>query len=53
VEEGGFYFPDRFGIFGGSYVPETLVEPIQQLEKAYWDAIHDPAFIVCMLFLFF
>jgi len=39
------YFPDRFGGFGGSYVPETLVEPIQQLEKAYWEASHDPTFI--------
>lgn len=38
------YFADRFGDFGGSYVPETLVEPIQQLEKAYWDATHDPTF---------
>jgi len=38
------YFADRFGDFGGSYVPETLVEPIQQLEKAYWEASHDPTF---------
>jgi tryptophan synthase beta chain len=30
--------PDRrgyFGEFGGRYVPETLVEPIEQLERAY------------------
>ncbi|MBM4330108.1 MAG: tryptophan synthase subunit beta [Deltaproteobacteria bacterium] len=30
--------PDRkghFGIFGGKYVPETLMAPLQELEKAY------------------
>jgi tryptophan synthase beta chain len=25
-----------FGDFGGKYVPETLVEPVEQLERAYF-----------------
>ena len=33
-----------FGEFGGRYVPETLVEPIEQLERAYAEARDDPAF---------
>ena len=39
--------PDRrgyFGEFGGRYVPETLVEPIEQLERAYLEAREDAAF---------
>ncbi|HEX4348287.1 MAG TPA: tryptophan synthase subunit beta [Vicinamibacterales bacterium] len=34
-----------FGEFGGRYVPETLVEPIEQLERAYLEARIDPAFM--------
>ena len=33
-----------FGEFGGRYVPETLVEPIEELERAYLAARDDPAF---------
>jgi tryptophan synthase beta chain len=33
-----------FGGFGGRYVPETLVEPIEALERAYFEARDDPAF---------
>src|SRR5580765_9001021 len=33
-----------FGKFGGRYVPETLVEPIEELERAYLAARDDPAF---------
>src|SRR5216110_3822783 len=33
-----------FGEFGGRYVPETLVEPIEQLESAYFDVREDKAF---------
>jgi tryptophan synthase beta chain len=33
-----------FGEFGGRFVPETLVEPIEALERAYFDARVDPAF---------
>ena len=34
----------HFGPFGGRYVPETLVHPLQQLEQEYWRAQQDPAF---------
>jgi tryptophan synthase beta chain len=33
-----------FGGFGGRFVPETLVEPIAQLEREYFAARRDPAF---------
>src|ERR1700704_13598 len=33
-----------FGEFGGRFVPETLVEPIEELERAYFAAPQDPAF---------
>jgi tryptophan synthase beta subunit len=33
-----------FGEFGGRFVPETLVEPVVQLERAYRDARADPSF---------
>jgi len=33
-----------FGEFGGRYVPETLVEPIEELERAYFAARDDPGF---------
>ena len=32
-----------FGEFGGRYVPETLVEPVEQLERAYFVARDDVA----------
>ena len=34
----------RFGRFGGVYVPEILVPALEQLEAAFLDAQHDPAF---------
>ena len=34
----------RFGKFGGRYVPETLSAALEQLERAYAEAIADPAF---------
>src|SRR6202158_5491970 len=40
--------PDRrgyFGEFGGRYVPETLVEPVEELERAYLEAREDPVFL--------
>ncbi|RWZ58244.1 tryptophan synthase subunit beta [Halobacillus fulvus] len=40
-------FPDikgRFGDFGGKYVPETLMGPLQELEEALDQALEDPAF---------
>ena len=33
-----------FGEFGGRYVPETMVEPIEELERAYFVARDDAAF---------
>ncbi|MCK9517499.1 MAG: tryptophan synthase subunit beta [Dehalococcoidia bacterium] len=34
----------RFGEFGGRYIPETLVGAHEELERAYEEARHDPAF---------
>lgn len=36
--------PGRFGKYGGQYVPETLVEPLKQLEKAYHIHSRSPSF---------
>ncbi|MDR1990109.1 MAG: tryptophan synthase subunit beta [Acidobacteriaceae bacterium] len=33
-----------FGSYGGRYVPETLVEPVEELERAYFAARDDAAF---------
>jgi tryptophan synthase beta chain len=33
-----------FGAYGGRFVPETLVAPVQELERAYFEARRDPAF---------
>ncbi len=33
-----------FGEFGGRFVPETLVEPVEELERAYFEARDDRAF---------
>jgi tryptophan synthase beta chain len=34
----------HFGLYGGRYVPETLMYPLQQLEEEYFRAQHDAAF---------
>lgn len=34
----------KFGSYGGSYIPETLVPPIQELETAYSKYKRDPLF---------
>ncbi len=34
----------RFGDFGGRYVPETLMHPVEELERAYEAARNDPSF---------
>jgi tryptophan synthase beta chain len=36
--------PGRFGVYGGRYVPETLVAALDELEHAYNQAKADPAF---------
>ena len=35
---------DRFGQFGGKYVPETLMPALDELEEAYATAQNDPSF---------
>jgi tryptophan synthase beta chain len=35
----------HFGPYGGRFVPETLMEPLLQLEAAYRSARRDPAFL--------
>src|SRR5271169_2111683 len=34
----------HFGIYGGRFVPETLMHPLQELEKEYFRAQQDPDF---------
>jgi tryptophan synthase beta chain len=34
----------HFGPFGGRYVPETLMHPLQELEAEYFRSQHDPEF---------
>jgi tryptophan synthase beta chain len=34
----------RYGPYGGRYVPETLMAPLEELERAYAEAIADAAF---------
>lgn len=34
----------HFGVYGGRYVPETLMEPLRELEAAYLQARAEPAF---------
>ena len=39
--------PDKsghFGVFGGKYVPETLMSPLSELERAYTSIKKDPLF---------
>lgn len=37
-------FSDRFGAFGGAFVPETLIPALEELEKAYLEAREDSSF---------
>jgi len=34
----------HFGLYGGRYVPETLMHPLQELEAEYFRCQHDPEF---------
>ncbi|HVE77931.1 MAG TPA: tryptophan synthase subunit beta [Gemmatimonadaceae bacterium] len=36
---------DRFGAFGGRYVPETLIPALDDLEEAFGAALADPSFV--------
>lgn len=43
----GYNMPDaggHFGAFGGKYAPETVMPALTELEAAYTEACHDPAF---------
>ena len=35
---------DRFGVFGGRYVPETLIRALDEVVEAYSRASSDPKF---------
>ncbi|MBK5970598.1 MULTISPECIES: tryptophan synthase subunit beta [Thiorhodovibrio] len=44
----GYALPDaqgHFGIYGGIYVPETLMHPLEELRAAYERYLKDPEFI--------
>lgn len=45
VRDEGYPSGGRFGVFGGQFVPETLVPAVQELEKAYLSARKDRAFV--------
>ncbi|MCP4641628.1 MAG: tryptophan synthase subunit beta [bacterium] len=52
MPSGPYPYPDdrgRYGPFGGKYVPETLMHPLQELEAAYIDAKNDPEFQATLL----
>jgi tryptophan synthase beta chain len=34
-----------YGDYGGKFVPETLVAPVEELQAAYFEARNDPAFL--------
>jgi tryptophan synthase beta chain len=34
----------HFGPYGGRFVPETLMHPLQELEREYWRSQQEPAF---------
>ena len=36
----------RYGIFGGKYVPETLMAALTKLEETYREVVADPLFQV-------
>ena len=35
---------DRFGVYGGRYVPETLIKALDEVSASYAEASRDPAF---------
>jgi tryptophan synthase beta chain len=39
---------DRFGAFGGRYVPETLIPALDELEAAFASAMADPEFVAAV-----
>ncbi|NVJ61022.1 MAG: tryptophan synthase subunit beta [Gammaproteobacteria bacterium] len=45
VAQSEYGFNGYFGDYGGMFVPEILVPALEQLEKAFYDAIDDESFI--------
>ena len=41
----GLQTTDRFGAYGGRYVPETLIPALDELEAAFASAMADTAFV--------
>jgi tryptophan synthase beta chain len=42
----------HFGPYGGKFVPETLMHPLEELERCYFEARTDPAFLAELDYLF-
>ena len=40
---------DRFGVFGGRYVPETLIPALEALTEAFQAALVDPTFTLSLI----
>lgn len=45
--------PAKFGMFGGNFVPETLITSLKKLEAEFIYALQDTEFQVCCHFIFF
>jgi tryptophan synthase beta chain len=43
----------HFGIYGGQFVPETLMYPLEELDEAYSAAQRDPEFQARLEYLFY
>ena len=39
---------DRFGEFGGRYVPETLIPALDELDSAFDAAMANASFVICL-----
>ena len=47
TDQGGYHLPDargHFGPYGGIFVPETLMHPLEELRAAYERYLQDPEF---------
>ncbi len=47
MEEGIYTYPRNgyFGPYGGRFVPETLIPPLEELEEGFRKAVEDPSFV--------
>lgn len=51
TEKRNYVFPDeagKFGVFGGKFVPETLMTALQELDAEYKRAKNDPEFLAAL-----